>query len=115
MATGTRPATRKARHAADDGMRHLMSMLRDVRSQADEIGEHIPDVVDRAREGALETRKTLDKMSEPTLKEVAAGSLGLAAGLFVAGAPRLIVLALATPGVVALTAWATRRPRRRLG
>jgi hypothetical protein len=52
-------------------------------------------------------------MPEPTLKELAAGSIGLAAGLYVAGAPRLIVLAAITPGVLAAGAMATRRPSRR--
>ena len=102
----------KARHEADGRFHEVMSALPDIR---DEVMDRIPDVVDRSREVAIETRKTLDSMSENNLKEVAAGSLGLAAGLFVTGAPRLIVLALATPGLLALGTWATRRPSRRLG
>ena len=65
------------------------------------------------RAGAFETKRTLDAMPDPTLKELAAGSLGLAAGLYVAGAPRLLVLAAATPGLLAAGAMATRRPSAR--
>lgn len=87
-----------------------MSMLPTFRSRADYVAERIPEVVGRARGGAFETKKTLDSMDEPTLKELTAGSLGLAAGLYAAGAPRLIVLAAATPGILAAGSMATRRP-----
>jgi hypothetical protein len=110
MADGARAATRKAHDAANDGMIGVMDVLPAARAQAEQLADRVPEVMDRAREGAWETKKTLDAMDEATLKELAAGSLGLAGGLYVAGAPRLIVVAAATPGILALGAWATRRP-----
>ncbi len=113
MAQGARTAGRKARDAANDGMIGVMDVLPVARAQAEQIAERMPEVVDRARDSAWETKKTLDSMDEVTLKELAAGSLGLAAGLYVAGAPRIVVLAAATPGLLATAAWATRRPSHR--
>ncbi len=98
MAIGARSASRKARDTADDRVHGIISLLPVARAQAEEVAEHIPEVVDQVRAGAFETKRTFDAMPDPTLKELAAGSLGLAAGLYVAGAPRLLVLAAATPG-----------------
>jgi hypothetical protein len=92
----------------------VIALLPTARHQADEIVAHLPEVADRARTGAFETKRTLDAMPEPTLKELAVGSIGLAAGLYVAGAPRLVVLAAMTPGVVAAASVATRQPSRQL-
>ena len=112
MAQTARTAGRRARDAANDGMVGVMDVLPAARAQAEQIAERMPEVMDRAREGAWETKKTFDSMDTVTLKELAAGSLGLAAGLYVAGAPRLVVFAAAAPGVLASAAWATRRPVR---
>jgi hypothetical protein len=110
MARGARSVTRRARGSADDGVHGVMSLLPVARAQADELAEHIPEIVDHARAGAFETRRTLEAMPEPTLKELAVGSISLAAGLYVAGAPRLVVLAAIAPGVLAAGTIATRRP-----
>jgi hypothetical protein len=110
MADGARSAGRKAHDVADDGRIGVMTILPQARETAEQIAERVPELVERARGSAFETKKTFDKMDDPTLREVAAGSLGLAAGLYVAGAPRLIVLAAATPGIFAAAAMATRRP-----
>ena len=114
MAEGAKAAGRRARDAADDGMVGVMDVLPTVRAQAEQIAGRMPEVMDRARDGAWETKKTLDTMDEITLKELAAGSLGLAAGLYVAGAPRVVVMAAAAPGLLATAAWATRRPAHRV-
>jgi hypothetical protein len=114
MAVGARWASRKARHTADGRFQGVIALLPTARAQADEFVAHLPEVAGRARTGAYETKRTLDSMPEPTLKELAVGSIGLAAGLYAAGAPRLIVLAAMTPGVLAAASVATRQPSRRL-
>lgn len=51
---------------------------------------------------------TLQFLSDPTLRLLAAASIGLAAGLQLAGSPRLITLAAIAPAFLAGRAVATR-------
>jgi hypothetical protein len=50
----------------------------------------------------------MQTMSDSTLRLLAAGSLGVAAGLFLAGARRPITLIAAAPALIAGSAIATR-------
>ena len=87
--------------------------IRTARSEVDDLAQQLPEMVDQVRDSAQQAGKTLQSMSELTLKEMAAGSIGLAAGLLVAGAPRLLVLTAAAPGVLAAGAMVTRPGLRR--
>ena len=61
-----------------------------------------------ARLGVAATTTTLQGLPDPTLRLVAAASIGLATGLHLAGAPRLISLAAIAPALLAGGAMATR-------
>ena len=52
--------------------------------------------------------KMLQELSDPRLKLLVAFSLGVGAGLWMAGAPRLITLAALSPALVASIAIASR-------
>ncbi len=103
-----RSAAQRARDVAESGRRQVPVMVRTAREQAEELADRMPEMVDRARESAVQTNKTLQGMSDQTLRQMAVGSAGLAAGLYIAGAPRILVLAAAAPGLMAAGAMATR-------
>jgi hypothetical protein len=62
--------------------------------------------------GVEETTTRLQTLPDDTLRLMAAATIGLAAGLYLAGAPRVVTLAAAAPAVLAGAAIATRsKPR----
>jgi hypothetical protein len=68
-----------------------------------------------ARTGAVGTTGALQVLPDTTLMGVAAGSLGMGAGFYLARAPRLAILAGIAPAVLMLAAVVLRplRPRPR--
>jgi hypothetical protein len=106
--------TDRARVAVMGAFEHMPDFFGTARSGASQVAEHLPDAVDRARAGAHETATTMQTMSDPTLRLLAAGSIGLAVGLYLAGARRPITLAAMVPAVIAGSAIATRPSRIRL-
>jgi hypothetical protein len=108
FADQTRSAAGRARVAVMGAFEHVPDLLANARSSAEQVAERLPDAVDRARVGAHETALTMQTMSDTTLRLLAAGSLGLAAGLFLAGARRPITLIAAAPALIAGSAIATR-------
>jgi uncharacterized membrane protein len=52
----------------------------------------------------------LQELSDPRLQLLMAFSLGIGAGLWMAGAPRLVTLAALSPALVAGVAIASRKP-----
>jgi hypothetical protein len=109
-----RSVTDRARVAVMGAFEHMPDFFGTARSGASQVAEHLPDAVDRARAGAHETATTMQTMSDPTLRLLAAGSIGLAVGLYLAGARRPITLAAMVPAVIAGSAIATRPSRTRL-
>jgi hypothetical protein len=108
LADQTRSAAGRARVAVMGAFEHVPDLLANARSGAEQVAERLPDAVDRARVGAHGTALTMQTMSDTTLRLLAAGSLGLAAGLFLAGAKRPITLIAAAPALIAGSAIATR-------
>ncbi len=104
----SRSAVQRARDAAESGRRQVPVMVRSAREQAEELADRMPEYVDRARESAMQTNKALQTMPDSTLRQMAVGSAGLAAGLYIAGAPRILVIAAAAPAFMAAGAMATR-------
>jgi hypothetical protein len=93
-----------------------------TRSKADQVKgavgdatERMPEVLEGARSGAERARvgveeatTRLQTLPNETLRLLAAGSIGLAAGLFASGAPRLFTLAALSPALLIGGAMATR-------
>jgi hypothetical protein len=103
-----RSVTNRARVAVMGAFDHMPDLFGTARNGASQVAEHFPDAVERARAGAHETATTMQTMSDPTLRLLAAGSVGLAVGLYLAGARRPITLAAMVPAVIAGSAIATR-------
>jgi hypothetical protein len=83
-----------------------------ARVVADEVGSRLPGIASAGAEGAAESVKMLQELSDPRLKLLMAFSLGVGAGLWMAGAPRLITLAALSPALVAGVAIASRNQGR---
>jgi hypothetical protein len=83
-----------------------------ARVVADEVGTRLPGIASAGAEGAAESVKMLQELSDPRLKLLMAFSLGVGAGLWMAGAPRLITLAALSPALVAGIAIASRNQGR---
>jgi len=58
-----------------------------ARVVADEVGSRLPGIASAGAEGAAESVKMLQELSDPRLKLLMAFSLGVGAGLWMAGAP----------------------------
>ena len=100
--------TDRARVAVMGAFDHMPDLFGTARNGASQVAEHLPDAVERARAGAHETATTMQTMSDPTLRLLAAGSVGLAIGLYLAGARRPITHAARVPAGIAGSAIATR-------
>jgi hypothetical protein len=109
--------------AVDETVDDARSKVDQVRDAVGTAVEHVPEVLDSARSGAEgaaerarigveETTTRLQTLPDDTLRLMAAATVGLAAGLYLAGAPRLVTLAAAAPAILAGAAIATRsKPR----
>ncbi len=93
-------AVGQVRDAVGGAIQHVPDLLASARSGAGQVAGAMPDAVERARHGAQGTATTLQKMPDQALRLLAAASIGLAAGLKLAGAPRLVALAAAVPALV---------------
>jgi hypothetical protein len=85
------------------------SAVAGARVVADEVGTRLPGIASAGAEGAAESVKMLQELSDPRLKLLVAFSLGAGAGLWMAGAPRLVTLAALSPALVAGIAIASRK------
>ena len=75
-----------------------------ARATAERAAARLPDAVAGVQVAATETQRRLDEMPNQALVIGTSFTLGLAAGLYLSGANRLLVtLALAPAGAMALT------------
>jgi hypothetical protein len=72
------------------------------------VAERVSGALRSARTGAVETTGALQVLPDATLMGVAAGSIGVGAGFYLARAPRLAILAGIAPAVLMLAAIALR-------
>jgi hypothetical protein len=96
-ADATRSKATQVKDAVGDAAERMPEVLEGARSGAE-----------RARVGVEETTTRLQTLPDETLRLLAAGSMGLAAGLFASGAPRLFTLAALAPALLVGGAMATR-------
>jgi hypothetical protein len=80
-----------------------------ARVVADEVGMRLPGIASAGAGGAAESVRMLQELSDPRLRLVMAFSLGAGAGLWMAGAPRLVTLAALSPALVVGVAIASRK------
>ena len=84
-----------------------------VRTSVQKAVEQLPEASATALAGATEATVMLQTMRDPTLELLAAASMGLAGGLYLAGAPRIVTLAAFAPALILGVAILTRPGRRR--
>jgi hypothetical protein len=91
--TTSRRATQQVRQAVDR-----------VANVAGEVSARLPEAASTTRYAFEEANRMVRTGSDETLKIVAATSIGFASGLFLGGAPRILVLAALLPaGLVGAT------------
>lgn len=71
-----------------------------ARATALAVVEQVPETVDAVRTGALDTVVTVQRLPKSTLQWLAASSVGLGAGFFLSGAPRVVIAAGMTPALI---------------
>lgn len=89
---------------------HLADAAGLARATAVTIAGRAPGTVDATLARAHETTSALQTLSDPTLRELAATSVGVGAGFYLAGLPRLVVAAGMAPAVIMGAAILLRRP-----
>ena len=103
----------QVRDAVGSAVDQVPDALGSARSSAEAAAARLPDAAERARAGVEETTTRLQTLPDDTLRLMVAASIGFAAGLYFAGAPRVFTLAAAAPAALAGGAIATRSSRPR--
>jgi hypothetical protein len=88
-----RKATDQVRQAVDT-----------VAGVAGEVSARLPEAATTTRDAFEEANRLVRARSDESLKIVAAASIGFASGLFLGGAPRVLVIAALIPAGLAGTA-----------
>jgi ABC-type transporter Mla subunit MlaD len=104
----TRSTAGQVRDAVGGALDHVPDLIETARASAEQVVEHAPEAIERAKAGTQRTTTSLQAMPDATLRMLAGVSVGLAAGLGLAGAPRLVVLAALAPSLLVGGAIATR-------
>jgi hypothetical protein len=98
---GAAPAAERPRHPRPALIAEKVSGAMSVaRDGVTILVRRMPGTVHATRTAAFETTSALQTLSDPTLRSLAATSLGLGAGFYVAGAGRLAVVAGLAPAIV---------------
>lgn len=107
-ARGVPGPARKVRRRWWSAARDAAAAVPDVRSGATTLIERLPGTVDATWAGAQGTTRALQVLPDSTLRWLAASSLGLGTGFFLAGAPRLLIAAVIAPALMMGAAIALR-------
>jgi hypothetical protein len=107
-AEATQSKATQVRDAVGDAVDRVPDVIDSARTSAERAAARLPEAAERARAGVEETTTRLQTYPDGTLQLVAAGSLGLAAGLYLAGAPRPFTMVAAAPAALVGLAIATR-------
>ncbi len=97
---GTPAPARDRRKRLAGVVRRVSVAARKARTGATIVIVHVPGTIHATWAGALGTTSALQTLPDPTLRLLAAGSVGLGAGFFLAGAPRLVVAAGVAPALI---------------
>jgi hypothetical protein len=88
------PGRRRAGVAA-----HLSGAISSAWATATTFVGRVPGTLDATMTGARSAARSLQTLPDPTLQWLAAGSVGLSAGLFLTGKRRLVIAASIAPAV----------------
>jgi len=108
IANETRSKVGQIRDAVEGAVDHVPDLMESTRTGVERVAGRLPDVAERARLGAGAATSRLQTLTDPTLRLLAAASIGLATGLRLAGAPRLATFVAIAPALFAGGAIATR-------
>ena len=97
---GTPAPARDRRKRLASVVRRVSGAARKARTGATMVMVHMPGTIQATLAGAHGTTSALRALPDPTLRWLAAGSVGLGAGLSLAGAPRLLVAAGVAPALI---------------
>ena len=89
--------------------RHIAGAASAARAGTRALLDRLPGTVRATRVGANGATSALQALPDSTLRWLAAGSVGVGAGLFLAGAPRVVIAAGVAPAL-AMGAAALARP-----
>jgi len=101
------PAHDRRKHLASAG-RRVSGAIEMARTGATLLVVRVPGIVYATRAGAQGTTSALQTLPDSLLRWLAAGSVGLGAGLSLAGAPRLVRAAGVVPALIMGAAIALR-------
>jgi len=94
----------------------IAASARDLASQVESgstrLIDRVPEAVESARSSAMDAARTVDAMPEQTRLVLAALSLGVGAGLYLGGAPRLVTMLALAPAAIVAGTWMAREPMR---
>jgi hypothetical protein len=97
-------------------VQELAASARDLASQVEDssarLADRVPVAVEAVRSSAADAARTVEAMPEPTRLMLASLSVGLGAGLYLAGAPRLLTLIAFAPAIAVAGTWMARDPLR---
>ena len=88
--------------------RRITGVMRVAGNGARMLVVRVPGTVHATRSGARDTTTALQKLPDSTLRWLAASSVGLSAGFYFTGAPRLIIAAGLAPALIMGAAIALR-------
>jgi hypothetical protein len=88
--------------------RRMANLVRSATAVTATLIGHVPGTVRATRAGAQGTTAALQSLPDATLRWMAAGSVGLGAGLRLARAPRIVVAAGVVPALLAGAAIVSR-------
>jgi len=108
FADQARSAAGQVRDTVGGAMNRVPDVMESARNGAEQVAERMPVAVEQARLGAQRTTISLQALPDTTLRLLAGASIGMAAGLSLAGAPRLVALASLVPALFVGSALATR-------
>lgn len=93
----------------------LAASARDLAGQIEDgsarLVDRVPATVEAVRGSALDAARTVEAMPEPTRRLLATLSLGIGAGLYLAGAPRVVTLLAFAPALLVAGTWLARDPQ----
>ncbi len=84
----------------EGALQRLSAAIDSARTSAARLIERVPATIDATRAGASRTTSALQTLPDPTLRSLVATSVGLGAGFYLAGAPRLAVVAGVAPALL---------------
>ncbi len=102
------PARDRPNHLAHS-VRRVTGALKIVGASTKTLILRVPWTVRATRAGAQGTTSALQTLPDPTLRWLAASSVGLGAGFYLTGAPRLVIAAGVAPALMMGAAIALRR------